>query len=312
MYIEDDNFFSNLKHSDYLSFFNLNVQSLPAKFNELKDLLFSLKLNFDVICLQEIWQIPDDELFKLPGYKFIHKSRDNNVQGGGIGIYVKEEYSFRIIPEYSIFLDKIIESLFVEIELGSKQKVVVSSVYRPNSVHATLSGTQQLDQFTEMFLNVLNDISATHKTAYIMGDFNIDLLKCNSNAKTSEFIENCFSNGFIELVIKPTRCQKKSATLIDHFFTNDLKPKTVCGIYCSKLSDHFPICTFVPMKKSRKKPKYLKSRSCNTESIERFKSALENVNWNEVLMSSNSQESYDIFSSIFDELISLFFPEKNC
>ena len=45
MYIENNNFFSNFKHSDYLSFFNLNVQSLPAKFNELKDLLSSFKSN---------------------------------------------------------------------------------------------------------------------------------------------------------------------------------------------------------------------------------------------------------------------------
>ena len=74
----------------------------------------------------------------LPGYRFIHKCRDNNVQGGGIGIYIKEEYTFRLIPEYSIFLDKIIETLFVEIELGSKHKVVVASVYRPNSVYMLL------------------------------------------------------------------------------------------------------------------------------------------------------------------------------
>ena len=47
-----------------------------------------------------------------------------------------------------------------------------------------------------MFSNILAEISTADKAAYIYGDINIDLLKFQSHEKTSEFIENCFANGF--------------------------------------------------------------------------------------------------------------------
>jgi exonuclease III len=67
---------------------SFNIQSLPAKFHELKELIHMLsssKCSPDVICLQEIWQIHENMDFSLPGYsKLEYKIRNNNVQGGGL------------------------------------------------------------------------------------------------------------------------------------------------------------------------------------------------------------------------------------
>ncbi len=71
----------------------INIQSLPAKFNELCEWLVTLATYHttpDIICLQEIWQIPDPSLFSLPNYHpLIFESRSSS-HGGGVGIYIKK------------------------------------------------------------------------------------------------------------------------------------------------------------------------------------------------------------------------------
>ena len=80
-YVEDDIYIKQFKSNENLSFLSLNIQSLPAKYNELKDFLETLDYSFDFICLQEIWRIQDENLYRLPGYNFVHKCRSNNTQG---------------------------------------------------------------------------------------------------------------------------------------------------------------------------------------------------------------------------------------
>ena len=77
MYVEENDHFKQFKSKETLSFFSANIQSLPAKFSDLKELLVSLEVDFDVICLQELWRIHDEDLYRLPGYKFVFKSRSN-------------------------------------------------------------------------------------------------------------------------------------------------------------------------------------------------------------------------------------------
>jgi hypothetical protein len=118
-YTDPVSYSNDFKNLTELSVLSLNVQSLSAKFSELKDLITLLsktKSEPDVICLQEIWQISPHADFSLPGYsKLEFKIRSNNVQGGGVGIYVKKSYSYTISSIHSIFADRIFESIFVEI-----------------------------------------------------------------------------------------------------------------------------------------------------------------------------------------------------
>ncbi len=53
-----------------------------------------------------------------------------------------------------------------------------------------------------------------------MGDFNIDLLKSDSHAATSDFINTLFSASYFPLINRPTRVAETTATLIDNIFTN--------------------------------------------------------------------------------------------
>ena len=73
-------------NTNNLSVMSLNIQSLPAKFNELSDMLAGFyQFNFspDIICLQETWQIIDPLLFNLPNYQNITLNTRSSARGGG-------------------------------------------------------------------------------------------------------------------------------------------------------------------------------------------------------------------------------------
>ena len=289
---------------------SLNIQSLPSKYNEFLDLInqfFSNNIHFDIIALQELWTLNDPDIFAINGYKFIFKSRKKGTQGGGVGFYIKKDLNFRIIPEYSIFVDKVFESIFVEIS-GSGRSAIVSSIYRPNGPHPSMSQTQQLDQFCEMFSNILIDLGNNEKQAYIFGDFNIDLIKYQNHEKTFEFINDTFSNGFLQLVTKPTRCNRGSASLIDHFFTNCHDKTVDVGILTTLISDHFAVFASISTNMKKSQPKYFYSRNLGENNRANFKTDLENVDWQSTMNENNPQLSFDMFLDRFNSLYEVHFP----
>ena len=69
-------------------------------------------------------------------------------------------------------------------------------------------------------------IKQEKKILYLTGDYSINLLNYDTHKYTKEFLDLMFSNSFIPLIDKHTRVQttaiKKTATLIDNIFTNNL------------------------------------------------------------------------------------------
>ena len=75
------------KRARNLSFFHINIKSLPKHYDELEIYLSSLNFKFSFIALSETWL---DEyrqgLYELPNYKSINEFRKNK-KGGGVFIY---------------------------------------------------------------------------------------------------------------------------------------------------------------------------------------------------------------------------------
>jgi exonuclease III len=185
---------SNLNKKNEQLFLSLNVQSLPAKFNELDEFISYLKNNGcepDFICLQETWKIFDQSLFTTEGYNLEIKSRSTNTQGGGVGIYIKKGLRYNVLQESSIFIDKVFESLFIEV-YDESSKFIVGSVYRPNSAHPNLTCNKQITQSMELFSNQMAHLSSLNLTVHILGDFNIDLLNI-MNLTLYKIMLTCFS-----------------------------------------------------------------------------------------------------------------------
>jgi exonuclease III len=272
--------FIKLKNvKNQLSVMSFNIQSISAKYHEFRNFVSLLQSNCcepDVICLQELWQFPADINFNLPGYHpLIFELRKNGVQGGGVGIYVKNIYSFCLLPNISVFHDRLFESIFCEVSLNNAKKFIVGSIYRPTKSVYNLTPNEQFQQFCEILANVNNEIEKTNLTAYLMGDFNVDVLKYKTCSYASGLIDLLFSLGLIQIVNKPTRCTDYSATLIDHIYTNNVHLSNISSyIIISHLSDHFPIITKLNESRIAPHPKIVERRNFSEPNVVNFTNAL--------------------------------------
>ena len=84
-----------------------------------------------------------------------------------------------------------------------------------------------------------------------MGDFNINLLKSDSNLNASYFNNIISSNSFTPFILQPTRLQSK--TLIDNILFNSLEHQILSGNILIELSDH--LIQFLFIKNYTRKPK---------------------------------------------------------
>ena len=104
-------------------------------------------------------------------------------------------------------------SVFFEIKINERKAITVRVVYRPNT-----KPRADIDIFMQKIIEIQSKIKEENKVSYLMGDFNIDLLKANIHAKTKEFVNDVISQGFLPKITRPTRITPHSATLIDHIY----------------------------------------------------------------------------------------------
>jgi len=136
-------------------------------------------------------------------------------------MYIKTCYKFKILETHSTFVDRIFESIFIELILKNNTKIIIGSVYRPNTPHPNLSSTDQFSNFLDILSNTSNSLNDLNVSTYICGDFNLDVLKYSEISKVCDYVDIMFSFGFLQIITKPTRCTSNSATLIDHIFSNN-------------------------------------------------------------------------------------------
>ena len=96
-------------------------------------------------------------------------------------------------------MERIFESLFIEINLLGNNKIIVGSVYRPGTKVPGLTFTQQFSQFSEILSNVLAELSNNYEHVFIYGDFNLNVLEISQNKFIAEYVETVFSYGFLQL-----------------------------------------------------------------------------------------------------------------
>ena len=123
------------------------------------------------------------------------------------------------------------ESIFLEIILPCRKKLIVGCIYRHPSSKISI------DLFTNEHLEpLLQRISSENKTCALMGDFNIDLLKIETVTNVSNYFNNLSSNFFAPYILQPTTPISKS--LIDNIFLNTIDYNSFSGNITIQLSDH--------------------------------------------------------------------------
>jgi hypothetical protein len=167
-----------------------------------------------------------------------------------------------------------------------------------------------MTQSMELFSNQVAHLSSLNLTVHILGDFNIDLLKYNESDFVQNYADMFFSSGFLQLIMKPTRCTSNTASLIDHIITNCNNKKLVSGILTLKISDHFPIFFSSAKPKPIVPPKFITVRDFSVKNINAFKNDLHAISWNDVYSCEDVHECFESFSSTFNTIYNLRFPSR--
>ena len=200
------------------------------------------------------------------------------------------------------FLEDFLETVFVEITVNSSSFVVGQVYRRPKT---------DIKCFLEKLKSIIDMIHSEKKTCILLGDININLLKPIPD--TQDLTSLLYSKFYFNAITKPTRVTHKTATLIDHIWTNDLKNLNMSGIIYMSLSDHFPVFSKfnLPTATKTDKVKTVHYRDFNDNNIMNFKDHLENIDWQLVLTARNPNVAYDYFSTIFNAGFNTFFPIEN-
>ena len=191
--------------SKCLVMFHCNVRSLPKNLSLLSEFLYSANCKPDILAITETrlstWTVTNVD---IPNYDFLHIN--SPTQAGGSGLYVSKNLNAIYRPDLK-FSIPLVESSWCEIILGNgRPNVIVRCIYQ--------CPTSNLSAFTSEFETLLKEIS--EHEIYILGDFNIDLLKYSEHLLTEECLNMLYLNNLLPLITKPTRLTHHTSTLIDH------------------------------------------------------------------------------------------------
>jgi len=261
--------------------------------------------NFDIIGLTEIFGVTHDECSLLGYHPLEFITRNDTINSrGGVGIFIKDCYQYKIRQDLSIFIPHVFESIFVEIQTGNKN-VIVGTVYRPNTYPKA-----DLDIFSHNMHELQQLLGNEKKSVYIMGDMNVDLLKCSDHAKTGEYLDNLFTQGFIPLILKPTRITPHCRTLIDHIYTNTYEHNMTSGIIISDVSDHLGIFTIITKQSKVNKANntHTPYRNFSQTNINNFNEELSKIDYAPVYLEDNPNNAYNAFMKLYLNIFDKTFP----
>ena len=197
------------------------------------------------------------------------------------------------------------ESVYVEIIRPDQSNIIIGNIYRPPNSNIQL--------FNDKMNEIMTKITNEQKDCYLMGDFNIDLLKYQQHNDTNNFLDTMFSHSFLPAINRPTRITSHTATSIDNIFSNCLMQNNQSdnGILFTDISDHLPIFFLAQQQhKVDKVPIKLSKRMINAQTKKQFSLDLNNCNWDTVLNCHDPNTAYDKFVSTYNHIYETCFPLK--
>ena len=115
---------------------------------------------------------------------------------GGAGVFVDQSINYNVLEKTS---NEAFRVLWVEISFANHKNIVCGIIYdQHNSPDYFLT---YLDKTIELLVSDDKDV-------YIMGNFNIDLLKCESSQMSQDFLLSLRSSYLIPTVDKATRAME--------------------------------------------------------------------------------------------------------
>ena len=317
-YFEQNEFSDKVKNiSKQISTFSHNIRSLPGKWNEFSQHIQDIntdKFKFSVICLQEVWNVPEGVDYDLEGYKPFHftvrdPKRLNSNAGGGVGLWVDDNFEFDPIDEISIFEPHVFESQFIKLKTAKNKFTIIGNIYRPNT--APMADIVRFNELLDEILATISNDPVLKKAEdiQIVSDSNIDMLQYQNHTHTRTYIDTLLTHGQLPLITLPTRITATTATVIDHISTSKKADSYDSGIIISSLSDHLPVFYIKYSHVNRASPKEFKSRKINSKTIPEFENLLQSTDWTNVTTENRPKEAFQSFFDALGNCVDRAFPE---
>ena len=132
------------------------------------NLLHGISQELSVIAISETWLNKiNEDCFSICGYNYVSNRRVDKT-GGGVGIYLNNALVYSVREDLSRMFT-FIECIFVEIIQPFSKNIIVGCVYRPPDTDLTMFYTEMA-----IILDVINVRNT--KLAFVLGDFNVDLI----------------------------------------------------------------------------------------------------------------------------------------
>ena len=196
------------------------------------------------------------------------------------------------------------KTLWIDITLNNSSVVTAVAYRHPGP------GAGDINRFNDSMQKMLNTVNKKKRSFYIMGDFDIDLLKISNNETIRQYANTLLGSMCKCLIDLPTRVTPISKTLIDHIYSNDTKSRINSGILVTDISDHFPVFAIISkMKLLSNKLVHYYVRDMNKFDHKIF---LEQLNYRLDIVHNASIESvheqFSQFISTFFEVIDAHVP----
>ena len=174
-----------------------------------------------------------------------------------VGLFIKNDIlsSCKIRCDLNIWHSTLFKTLWIEVDFNNSINFI-GVVYRHN-------GQTDIPYFSRSLEKNLKKMTSSRNkdsNFYIVGDFNMDVLRISEIPNISNFIDLMYSYNSVMLVNKPTLFpignQQGSPSILDHFYTNNPLSITNFGIIANGISpDHFGLLTIIENTSSKTKEK---------------------------------------------------------
>ena len=85
---------------------------------------------------------------------------------------------------------------------------------------------------------LLEKLAKEQKTVFLLGDFNVDLLKHEQHKVANEFLDSLSSKLFLPYIIQPSRINSHSKYIIENIFSNFISQEIMLGNLTSTISEN--------------------------------------------------------------------------
>ena len=189
-----------------------------------------------------------------------------------------------------------LESVIVESINTNKKNVIYACIYRHPSM--------EVEDFNKNYFDLfLEKLTKENKISYLLGDFNIDLLKTETDENINNFYNLLNSHLFIPHITIPTRITSHSKTLIDNIFSNNPQfTHGISGNFTFSISDHLPQFLIMPGKRNTPPKKHnIQKRNMKSLDNENLVADVTNINWHELLSVEKMDVNYS-FDNVYNKI----------